>query len=75
MNNNKLTEESMSFKEFDCSEQNKRLELLKEAYSSLQHDRVFITSREKMHSSGVELHDELIQKIADHLGINNNETL
>lgn len=37
--------------------------LLHEALVTLNHARVFISSREKMHPTGISLYDELIEKI------------
>jgi hypothetical protein len=39
------------------------LDLLHEALVTLRHARVFITSREKMHPTGVELYDRLVTDI------------
>jgi len=39
------------------------IELLKDAISSLEHSQVFISSRQKMHESGQELHQETIDKL------------
>lgn len=39
------------------------LALLAEVELHLQSSRVFVTSREKMHPCGVELHDELLGKV------------
>lgn len=38
-------------------------QLLAETLTTMRHARVFITSREKMHPTGVELWDELVGKI------------
>ena len=39
------------------------LDLLHEALVTLRHARVFITSREQMHETGVELYDQLVTDI------------
>jgi hypothetical protein len=39
------------------------LDLLTESLVTLRHARVFITSREKMHPTGVELYDQLVTDI------------
>ena len=38
--------------------------VLREVIVTMRHAHVFITSREKMHPTGVELYDELLTKIA-----------
>ena len=38
-------------------------EILTEILSTLEHARIFITSREKMHKDGVKLYDELIDRL------------
>ncbi len=38
------------------------LELCKEMYCQLERARKFISSREKMHPSGIELHNELTER-------------
>lgn len=37
--------------------------LLEEIIVTMRHARVFLTSREKMHPTGVALYDELLQKL------------
>jgi hypothetical protein len=52
-----------------------RIRLLADVDLHLQSVRVFITSREKMHPCGVELHDELLAKVTgaiDAIGRENN---
>lgn len=39
------------------------LDILHESLVTLRHARVFITSREKMHPTGVELYDQLVKDI------------
>jgi hypothetical protein len=39
--------------------------LLKETLITLAHARVFITTREKMHPTGVELYDKLMAQIIE----------
>lgn len=39
------------------------LDLLAEALVTLRHARVFVTSREKMHPTGVNLYDQLMADI------------
>jgi protein-arginine kinase activator protein McsA len=41
-------------------------DLKEEILTTMKHARTFITSREKMHPTGVELYDELIEKISNH---------
>ena len=38
--------------------------ILQEILVTMKHARIFITSREKMHPTGVELYDELLEKLA-----------
>jgi len=44
-------------------DQRERVTLLAEVELHLQSSRVFVTSREKMHPCGVDLHDELLTKV------------
>lgn len=37
--------------------------LLRDALTTLNHARVFITTREKMHPTGISLYDELVRQI------------
>lgn len=37
--------------------------LLDEVIVTMRHARIFITSREKMHPTGIELYDELLEKL------------
>ncbi|MGF6434365.1 hypothetical protein ABIE91_009585 [Bradyrhizobium elkanii] len=43
--------------------------LLREALITLNHARVFISTREKMHPIGVGLYDDLVEQIETSLGI------
>lgn len=45
-------------------DQRDRVTLLAEVELHLQSARIFITSREKMHPCGVDLHDELLAKVS-----------
>lgn len=36
---------------------------LKEVIDTMRHARIFITSREKMHPTGIQLYDELLAKL------------
>ena len=38
-------------------------ETLQETITTLKHARIFISSREKMHPTGIELYDNLIEKL------------
>lgn len=38
-------------------------DILKDVIETMRHARVFITSREKMHPTGVQLYDELLAKL------------
>jgi hypothetical protein len=45
--------------------------LLSDAFHTLKHDRLFLTTSEKINSTGIKLHDELVQRIADYLNASN----
>lgn len=45
-----------------------RKELLREVAVTMRHARTFITSREKMHPTGVELYDQLLDEIRLEVG-------
>jgi hypothetical protein len=40
-----------------------RKELLRDVAVTMRHARIFITSREKMHPTGIELYDQLLDEI------------
>lgn len=40
-----------------------KMKLLAEALVTLKHARVFISTREKMHPTGIELYDDLIRRV------------
>jgi hypothetical protein len=40
-----------------------KMKLLAEALTTLKHARVFISTREKMHPTGIELYDDLIRRM------------
>jgi len=42
--------------------------LLREAFLELRHAKIFTTSREKMHPTGQELYDRLVERIEAALG-------
>jgi Flp pilus assembly CpaF family ATPase len=42
--------------------------ILQEIIVTMRHARVFITSREKMHPTGVQLYDELLTKLETRVG-------
>jgi hypothetical protein len=50
------------------SEAQRKLKLLADALVTLRHARIFITTREKMHPTGIELYDELIKNLERELG-------
>jgi hypothetical protein len=43
--------------------------ILQEIIVTMRHARIFITTREKMHPTGVQLYDELLTKLETRVGV------